>query len=90
VKPTVAVRHAPGPCTLYLIYQGPFGHNRRNLTVAISDTSTALPTPRTPDLTTGTGGLGWHMMLRTSTDIQIHQGPPHGKTIDVTLNVMAP
>jgi cold shock CspA family protein len=44
---TNAVRHTPGPCTLYLVQDGPDG---RELTVAVSDTSTIPPIPRTPDL----------------------------------------
>jgi anti-sigma regulatory factor (Ser/Thr protein kinase) len=80
---TNAVRHAPGPCTLYLVYDS---SGAGELTIAISDTSTSPPAPRVPDLNAGTGGLGWHLIQRLTTQIRIHPVPPWGKTIDTTLN----
>lgn len=87
---TNAVRHAPGPCTLYLVHAAALDLGGLELTVAVSDTSTTAPTPRTPDLLEGSGGLGWHMVRRLTTFVRIHFVPARGKTIETTLAVLPP
>jgi anti-sigma regulatory factor (Ser/Thr protein kinase) len=87
---TNAVRHAPGPCSLYLVYAIPDGPDHPELTVAVSDTSASSPTPRVPDMLAGTGGLGWHMVRRLTTFVGIHRIPSRGKTIETTLAAIAP
>ncbi len=73
-----AVRHAPGPCTLTLTHGGAgFG-------IALSDTSQVFPEPRTPDLLTGAGGFGWHLLERLSQSLEVRQHPG-GKTVWLTL-----
>jgi anti-sigma regulatory factor (Ser/Thr protein kinase) len=78
---TNAVLHAPGPCSLYLVT------DREELTVAVSDTSTELPRPRTPDLH-GAGGFGWHLMTRLAGRIDIRPQPPYGKTVSATIKTL--
>lgn len=87
---TNAVRHAPGSCTLYLVYVTAHGDQGPELTVAVSDTSTVPPSARTPDMLAGTGGLGWHMIENLTKDINIHILPLRGKTIETTLVAFAP
>ncbi|MEV6261120.1 ATP-binding protein [Streptomyces sp. NPDC051784] len=52
---TNAVRHAPGPSTLTLTTTA------EALDIAVTDGSGAEPTPRAPDLSDGTGGMGLHI-----------------------------
>jgi anti-sigma regulatory factor (Ser/Thr protein kinase) len=76
---TNAVRHAPGPVHLTLS-TSPAG-----VRIAVRDTSTALPVPRTPDLVSGSGGFGWPAIIQrltTGIDIVTHPG---GKEIHATL-----
>jgi anti-sigma regulatory factor (Ser/Thr protein kinase) len=76
---TNAVRHAPGPCVLSL---ADFG---TGLTVAVSDTSSALPTARPPDLSTGTGGFGWHLLHRIARLVEVEPNVAGGKTVTIVL-----
>ena len=76
---TNAVRHAPGPCVLTL------ADHRSGLTVAVSDTSSARPVARPPDLDTGTGGLGWHLLHRIARRVEVRTDPAGGKTVTALL-----
>lgn len=76
-----AVRHAPGPCVLHLADDG------KQLTIAVSDTSDRLPVPRHPDLATGSGGFGWHLLHRLGGGLNVRTGPGPGKTVTVTIDV---
>lgn len=52
------------------------------LVVEIADASPEPPTPRAPDLTGG-GGLGWHMIEKLATQLEVvRQGD--GKTVRAT------
>jgi anti-sigma regulatory factor (Ser/Thr protein kinase) len=73
-----AVRHAQGPCTHTLTHRG------AGLGIALSDTSEAFPEPRTPDLLTGAGGFGWHLLERLSQQLEVRRHPG-GKTVSLTL-----
>ena len=75
-----AVRHAPGPCALDLLWQG------RQLVIAVTDTSAAVPVARDPDLAKGTGGFGMHLLARLAahTTVRTHRD---GKTVTVTLDL---
>ncbi|QMU76834.1 ATP-binding protein [Streptacidiphilus sp. PB12-B1b] len=73
-----AVRHAPGPCTLRLVDHG------ATLVVEVGDTSTDVPRPRPPDLATGTGGFGWHLLHHLGTSLTVVPGPA-GKTVRVVM-----
>jgi anti-sigma regulatory factor (Ser/Thr protein kinase) len=78
---TNAVLHAPGDCVLNVAYEDGL------LAIAVSDTSSDPPVPRVPDLTTATGGFGWHLLatLTTRVDVQLHADG--GKTITAVLSV---
>lgn len=78
---TNAVRHAPGPCALYLV------NDDKELTIAVSDTSTEVPRPRTPD-PHGGGGFGWHLLRSIATQVDVHLRPPHGKTVCATMRTL--
>ncbi|MEV6397452.1 ATP-binding protein [Streptomyces sp. NPDC051907] len=52
---TNAVRHAPSPYALVLTA------DVGALDIAVADGSPVAPAPRSPDLTDGTGGMGWHI-----------------------------
>ena len=80
---TNAVSHASGPCCLYLVEAG------ADLTIAVSDTSTVVPEPRTPDLGGG-GGFGWHMLRRLARRVDVYVRPPWGKTVCATMRIFAP
>jgi anti-sigma regulatory factor (Ser/Thr protein kinase) len=80
---TNAVRHAPGPCCLYLV------ETDAELTIAVSDTSVALPRPRAPDLERG-GGFGWHLLRRLSRRVDVLERPPWGKTVCATMRTLIP
>ena len=75
---TNAVVYAPGPCCLYLV------ESDAELTIAVSDTSTVPPRPRTPDLSRG-GGFGWHMLRRLARRVDVYVRPPWGKTVCATM-----
>jgi len=79
-----AIRHAPGPCTLALT------DCSDRLTIAVSDTSTTPPQPRTGDLESGGGGFGWHLLRQLSEDVQVLIDPPHGKTVTATMALRPP
>ncbi|MCD9142438.1 ATP-binding protein [Streptomyces albireticuli] len=54
------------------------------LVVEIADASPEPPTPRVPDLTGG-GGLGWHMVEKLATQLEVvRQGDGQGKTVRAT------
>jgi anti-sigma regulatory factor (Ser/Thr protein kinase) len=72
---TNAVRHAPGPCCLYLV------NDRQDLTIAVSDTSALIPQPRAADFDRGTGGFGWHLLRRLARRVDVYVRPPWGKTV---------
>ena len=74
---TNALRHGGGRYTLELS-AGP-----DTVTVAVSDPNPAAPRARPPDLMTGTGGFGWHMVRRLSREVTIARG--RGKTIYASL-----
>ncbi|MBT2384602.1 ATP-binding protein [Streptomyces sp. ISL-11] len=73
---TNAIRHTGGWWRLCVrAVQG-------RLVVEIADASPCPPVPRAPDLT-GAGGLGWHMVERLATCLEIDRGP-QGKTVRAT------
>ncbi|MFI0817314.1 ATP-binding protein [Streptomyces sp. NPDC021098] len=74
---TNALRHGGGRYTLELS-AGP-----DTVTVAVSDPNPAAPRARPPDLMTGTGGFGWHMIRRLAREVTITRGS--GKTIYASL-----
>lgn len=76
---TNAVRHAPGPCTLDLDWDG------EQVTVAVGDTSDTRPRLRTPDLTAGTGGFGLHLLRSLGGRVRTLPRPGGGKIIAITL-----
>ncbi|MCX4744637.1 ATP-binding protein [Kitasatospora sp. NBC_01287] len=76
---TNAVRHAPGPCSLGLVYDG------SSLVIAISDTGPELPRRRPGDLLTGSGGFGWNVLTSLTKDIHIARHGADGKTIVAVL-----
>lgn len=77
---TNAVIHAPGPCCLYLI------ESQAELTIGVSDTSTVVPEPRSPDQDRG-GGFGWHLLRRLTQRIEVCARPPWGKTVCATMRI---
>ncbi|MBR7831878.1 ATP-binding protein [Actinospica durhamensis] len=79
---TNAVVHAPGPCSLYLV------EDDTELTIAVSDSSTALPHPRSPDVERG-GGFGWFLLRRLARRIDVYVRPPLGKTVCATVRIFA-
>lgn len=78
-----SVRHAPGPCCLYLV------EAEEELTIAVSDASTAVPLPRSPDLNRG-GGFGWHLLCRLARRVDVYVRPPWGKTVCATMRILVP
>jgi anti-sigma regulatory factor (Ser/Thr protein kinase) len=80
---TNAVRHAPGPGTLIL------ADYRDRLTIAVSDGSSSPPVARTPDLASGTGGFGWHLLHRLAQRVDVSVHDSGGKTVTVTLDTTA-
>lgn len=80
---TNAVLHAPGDFVLDVAYEDGV------LAIAVSDSSSEVPVPRVPDLTTAAGGFGWHLLatLSTRVNVQLHAGG--GKTITAVLPLPA-
>uniref|UniRef100_A0AAU2VPU7 ATP-binding protein n=1 Tax=Streptomyces sp. NBC_00008 TaxID=2903610 RepID=A0AAU2VPU7_9ACTN len=76
---TNAVRHGGGSYTLRLDATADAVH------VAVSDPSSEPPHERTPDLSGGTGGFGWHMIRHLADDVTTVPGPGQGKTIRARL-----
>jgi anti-sigma regulatory factor (Ser/Thr protein kinase) len=76
---TNAVQHARGPCVLKLSDDG------RYVQIAVTDSSTRLPTERPLDFEYGTGGAGL-LMLRQMADALEILPFPGGKTVRVTLD----
>lgn len=76
---TNAVRHGGGRYTLRL------GATADAVHVAVSDRSSVPPHERTPDLSGGTGGFGWHMVRHLADDVTTVPGPGQGKTIRARL-----
>ena len=77
---TNALRHGGGRYALEL------SATRDALTAAISDPSPVPPRERAPDLNGGSGGFGWHMVRRLTTDLTVAPGPGAGKTIRARLS----
>ncbi|MHA6763745.1 ATP-binding protein [Streptacidiphilus sp. PAMC 29251] len=75
-----AVRHAPGPCTLSLTEDPAHA----TVTVTVGDTSPVRPRPRTPGLTTATGGFGWHLLTSLAEQVDIRR-QAGGKTVTARL-----
>lgn len=76
---TNALRHGGGRYVLRL------GAGSETVDIAISDPSPVPPRERTPDLNGGTGGFGWHMIRRLSSEVTVRSGPGPGKTIHASL-----
>ncbi|MEW1691866.1 ATP-binding protein [Streptomyces sp. NPDC091265] len=76
---TNAVRHGGGRYTLTL------SADPVTMTAAVSDPSPAPPRERAPDLNYGTGGFGWHMVRRLTSELTLTPGPGSGKTIHARL-----
>ncbi|MFE3825750.1 ATP-binding protein [Streptomyces sp. NPDC059092] len=76
---TNALRHGGGRYTLELRARPDA------VTAAVSDPSPTAPRERTPDLHGGTGGFGWHMVRRLTSELAITAGPGSGKTIHASL-----
>lgn len=76
---TNALRHGGGHYTLSLTA------DPDTITVAVSDLTPAPPRDRTPDLTSGTGGLGWPMVRHLTSHLAITPGPSPGKTIHARI-----
>ena len=77
---TNAARHAPGPCVLDLADDG------NQWTIAVTDTSPDRPRPRPPDLETGKGGFGWHLLQTLASDVRLLPTADGGKTITATVS----
>jgi anti-sigma regulatory factor (Ser/Thr protein kinase) len=76
---TNAVRHAPGPCWLEVAIDG------GEVCVSVTDTSSAVPRTRSPQLD-GAGGFGLHMLRAlTGRGIETRLLTP-GKTVSVRLS----
>ncbi|MHA6763964.1 ATP-binding protein [Streptacidiphilus sp. PAMC 29251] len=73
-----AVRHAPGPCTLSLT------QDHKQVIIAVTDNVASLPVPRTADLSSGTGGFGWHLLRNLARHVRI-TARADGKTITAIL-----
>ncbi len=76
---TNALRHGGGRYTLTLTA------DPDTITVAVSDPTPAPPRERTPDLTNGTGGLGWPLVRHLASHLTITPDPSPGKTIHAQL-----
>jgi anti-sigma regulatory factor (Ser/Thr protein kinase) len=76
---TNALRHGGGHYTLTL------AADPDTITIAVSDPTPTPPRDRTPDLTSGTGGLGWPMVRHLTNHLTITPGPSQGKTIHTQL-----
>lgn len=76
---TNAVLHAPGPCTLHL------AHRNGALVIAVRDSNPAVPVPRVPDPAAANGGLGWHLLSKLTTRIDVQTHADGGKTVTAVL-----
>lgn len=76
---TNALRHGGGRYTLEL------SATTDAMTAAVSDPNPAPPLERTPDLNGGSGGFGWHMVRRLTTELTVTPTPGTGKTIRARL-----
>ncbi|MFE4255408.1 ATP-binding protein [Streptomyces sp. NPDC056910] len=76
---TNARRHAGTVTALHL------RADRRHIHVTVDDPSPAHPQDRSPDLSDGTGGIGWPMIRRLARTLTIHPQPDDGKSIHATL-----
>ncbi|MFD5891589.1 ATP-binding protein [Streptomyces sp. NPDC060334] len=76
---TNALRHGGGAYALRLAAH-PGG-----IEVAVGDPSPRVPRVRTPDLTDGTGGFGWHMINDLAHHVAVKPGPKGGKTVRAFL-----
>ncbi|MFI1396816.1 ATP-binding protein [Streptomyces sp. NPDC020681] len=71
-----AVRHTTGWWRLHLTA------GRDTLVVEMDDSSPLPPVPREPDFT-GSGGFGWHMVMRLAGRVEICP-QPYGKRVQAT------
>ncbi|MEY9836243.1 anti-sigma regulatory factor (Ser/Thr protein kinase) [Streptacidiphilus sp. EB103A] len=78
-----AVRHAPGPCTVDLLFSG------HRLVIAVTDTSPQVPVRRDPDPATGAGGFGIHLLGHVAADITA-RAHRQGRTVIVSLATPRP
>ncbi|MEU9145565.1 ATP-binding protein [Streptomyces sp. NPDC048349] len=69
-----AIRHTRGPASLHLELNGD------HIEIRVTDTSPDLPKPHPPH-TDGTGGWGWQLINRLTTEVRIERTPDGGKTI---------
>ncbi|MFE1176821.1 ATP-binding protein [Streptomyces sp. NPDC058773] len=77
---TNAVRHAGGQvCTLQLTA------DPQSVLVIVGDSSSALPRPRTPDVTGEGGGFGWSMVCRLAESVEVHSKQA-GKTVTAVIS----
>ncbi|WP_031481826.1 ATP-binding protein [Streptomyces bicolor] len=77
---TNTVRHARGTvCTLDLEV------TPEAVAVLVHDDDPTPPQERTPDLTGGTGGFGWPMVVTLASDVTV-KTTAHGKTICALLS----
>ncbi|MEW1893261.1 ATP-binding protein [Streptomyces sp. NBC_00523] len=76
---TNALRHAGALTGLA------FGADAETLYVQVTDPSSDRPQQRIPDLSGGTGGFGWPLVLRLSKKTDIRDHPQRGKVILVAM-----
>ena len=74
-----ALVHAPGPCFLHIEYDD------GALAIAVRDTSPVLPAPRVPDPAAADGGLGWLLLTRLTSHIDVQPHTGGGKTVTAVL-----
>ncbi|MFI5801901.1 ATP-binding protein [Streptomyces sp. NPDC051561] len=70
---TNAVRHGGGRYTLAL------SASPETLTVCVGDRSTVRPQARTPDLSDGGGGFGWHLVELLADEVTVRPGQSVGR-----------
>lgn len=79
---TNAVRHAAGPVSLTLTTTA------ETLDIAVTDCSCVRPSPRAPDLTGGTGGMGLHIVEDLGARV-FTEPLPGGKCVHADLTTTA-
>ncbi|MEW1750722.1 ATP-binding protein [Streptomyces angustmyceticus] len=76
---TNAVRHAGGTVCALRLRAGP-----ESVVVDVHDSSSALPRPRTPDVTGEGGGFGWSMVCRIASVVKVNRESA-GKTVTAII-----